>query len=537
VTAGRAGVARRGRQLIVVLGAGLLVSASWAPPAAPGRGDVVVPLARASLGHDIDGILADPRLRGADVGVLVRDARSGEVLYARNPENRLVPASNAKLLTSVAAMEALGPEYTFETSVEAVGSRAGPLVPGDLYLRGGGDPTMQAADYDVLAAGVAARGVRTVTGRLVADDTRFDARRLGSAWAWDDEPFAYAAQVSALTVSADAVDDAGSITVETRPGSGPGVPAQVRLLPGTGYVRVVDQATTGPAGSTPTVGVERQHGTNTLLVTGSIPARGAVTSSLSSVWEPTGYAAAVLRDALLRHGVRVLGTISTGSTPATARPLASRRSMPLSQLLTPFLKLSNNGIAEVLTKAMGRAASGAGTWPAGLRVVIDTLHRLGVGIDAGALADGSGLSTNDLLTPRQISDLLVAVQGRPWFRSWYEALPIAGAPDPLVGGTLAGRMGGTRAAGNVHAKTGTLGGVSALSGYVTDADGQPLVFSIMENDYLSGAPKDLEDAIAVELAGFSGTRVGAAPHPAPPRAAAAVDRHGRQVECSWIGAC
>jgi D-alanyl-D-alanine carboxypeptidase/D-alanyl-D-alanine-endopeptidase (penicillin-binding protein 4) len=525
------------RQLISAIGAGLIVSASWAPQAGQARGAVPSPLAQASLAHDIDRILADPRLDGAGVGVLVRDARSGEVLYAHRRADRLVPGSNAKLVTSVAAMEVLGPDYRFETSVDAVGRRVGPLLSGDLHLRGGGDPTMQAADYDALAARVAELGVRTVTGRLVADDTAFDARRLGSSWGWDDEPFAYAAQVSALTVAADPVGDAGSITVETRPGSGAGGRPQARLVPDTPYVTVLNQATTGPAGSAESISVERRHGTNTILVTGSIPAGSAPTPALSSVWEPTGYAAAVFRDALSRHGVRVLGMTATGATPASARPIASRRSMPLSLLLTPWLKLSNNGIAEVLTKAMGRAVSGQGTWPAGVRAVTDAVRRLGADIVPGALADGSGLTTNDLLTPSQISDLLIAVQSRPWFPIWFAALPVAGMPDRLVGGTLASRMRGTRAMGNVHAKTGTLNGVSALSGYVTDADGEPLVFSIMENNLLSAAPKDLEDAIAIVLAGFSRSGTGVAPHPTPPRAAPAIDTRGRAVECSWIGAC
>jgi D-alanyl-D-alanine carboxypeptidase/D-alanyl-D-alanine-endopeptidase (penicillin-binding protein 4) len=524
-------------RLVSVIGAGLIVSASWAPQAGPARGAVPGPLAQASLAHDIDPILADRRLDGAGVGVLVRDARSGEVLYTRRRANRLVPGSNAKLMTSAAAMEVLGPDYRFETSVEEAGRRVGQVLSGDLHLRGGGDPTMQAADYDALAARVAELGVRTVTGRLVADDTAFDARRLGSSWGWDDEPFAYAAQVSALTVAADPLADAGSITVETRPGSGAGVRLQVRLVPDTRYVTVVNRATTGPAGSAESVSVERQHGTNTVLVTGSMPAGSAATPSLSSVWEPTGYAAAVFRDALSRHGVRVLGVTATGATPASAHPIASRRSMPLSLLLTPWLKLSNNGIAEVLTKAMGRAVSGEGTWPAGMRAVTDAVHRLGVDIGPGALADGSGLTTNDLLTPSQISDLLIAAQARPWFPTWFAALPVAGMPDRLVGGTLASRMRGTRAMGNVHAKTGTLNGVSALSGYVTDADGELLVFSIMENNILSAAPKDLEDAIAVVLAGFSRTGTGAPPHQAPPRAAPAHELRGRAVECSWIGAC
>jgi D-alanyl-D-alanine carboxypeptidase/D-alanyl-D-alanine-endopeptidase (penicillin-binding protein 4) len=202
--------------------------------------------------------------------------------------------------------------------------------------------------------------------------------------------------------------------------------------------------------------------------------------------------------------------------------------MPLSELLVPFLKLSNNMHAEILTKAMGRKVAGQGTWAAGLKVAADFAKANGVQVLN--LRDGSGLSRRDGVTPGSIAQLLTAVRAKPWFKTWYDALPIAGNAQRFVGGTLRNRMANTPAANNVHAKTGTLTGVTSLSGYVTSAEGEPLVFSILLNQYLSGAPTDIQDKIAVRLARF--TRAAPVDTVSPLRAPAATG--SADLECSWL---
>lgn len=485
----------------------------------------------------IDGVLANSRLAGAQADVLVRSATDGSVLYSQSPNNRLIPASNDKLYSSTAALALLGPDYTFNTTVATTGSQQGPVVTGDLYLKGTGDPTMQAADYDKLAANVAAKGIRVVKGHLVVDDTFFDHRQLGNNWAWDNNPFSFQPEISALTVAANSNFDIGSLTVETAPASVPGQPAHVSTLPATNYVQIENHATTGVAGSDNTIAAERKLGVNTIVVTGSIPAGSAAEDDLSTVTDPTGYAASLFRNALLQHGVVLAGGTTRGALPGTNHVVTSRASMPLSQLYTPFLKLSNNGIAETLVKAMGAKVNGAGTWDAGLDAELTAAHdQLGVDTGDVQIVDGSGLSNLDFTTPQQATNLLLAAKQKPWFGTWYNALPIAGQSDPLVGGTLRSRMVGTAAAGNVHAKTGSLVGVSALSGYVTDADGEQLVFSVMENNYIHGSVKSLEDAIAVDLANFSRTSgVQGVTVQQPVSALTSLTGAGKSdsLECSW----
>ncbi|WP_422738532.1 D-alanyl-D-alanine carboxypeptidase/D-alanyl-D-alanine endopeptidase [Micromonospora sp. WMMD729] len=480
----------------------------------------------------IDAILADSRLAGAQTSVVVVDTSTGATLYDRNGERRLVPASNTKLLTSTAALGLLGPGHHFRTDVQSTGSRRAGLLAGSLYLRGGGDPTMLAADYDALAAQVATTGVRVVTGNLVADDTRYDRTRLGPDWTWDDEPYYYAAQVSALTVAPDTDYDAGTVIVHATPADRAGVPPVVTTTPPTGYLRVDNRAETVSAGET-SISIEREHGSNTIVVTGQIAVGDEPASDWVTVWEPTGLAAEVFRAALHRHGVRVLGRTVLGQpTPTTAHPVASHESMSLGELMTPFLKLSNNGHAEVLTKEIGRVLSGTGTWSAGLTAISE--YVADTGMDTGTLRqrDGSGLSRRNLVPAAEFVDLLTAVRAQPWFATWYAALPIAGQPERFVGGTLRSRMAGTPAAGNVHAKTGSLTGVSGLSGYVTSADGHLLAFSILLNNYLTASVKALEDQIAVTLAGHHGDGASTARVAAPevPQA----PRTPEGVECSWV---
>ncbi|TVS99684.1 D-alanyl-D-alanine carboxypeptidase/D-alanyl-D-alanine-endopeptidase [Amycolatopsis bartoniae] len=499
---------RRKGLLALLIAAVVVAAPSAVPVAAPSD----------ALGQDLGALLAASSLKGADIGLVVRKADTGEVLYTSQSDRRRQPASNAKLLTTMSALDVLGPQYRFHTSVEGAGRQVGSLLAGDLYLRGGGDPTMLASDYDALAAQVAASGVRTVAGSLFADDSFFDKTRLAPGWAWDDEPYYYDAQTSGLTIAPDTDYDAGSVLVTVTPGAA-GAPPSVTVTPPNSYVRVVNTAVTGPGSLT----VDREHGTNTITVSG---ATSGVVREWMAVWEPTGLAASVFRDALARHGVRVLGGTRFAPTPAGTRALAGHDSITVAQLLTPFLKRSNNMHAEALVKT-----AGGGSWDTGIAKLEQDFPSFGVNAADLRLVDGSGLSRMDEVSPDQLADALLGARGKPWFPEFYAALPVAGNPDRMIGGTLSTRMAGTPAAGKVHAKTGSMTGVSALSGYVTAADGEELVFAMVSNQTL-GSPRAVEDAVAIRLAEYGGA---SDVHQAT--AAARMATTDEELECSWARSC
>ncbi|MGU3309476.1 D-alanyl-D-alanine carboxypeptidase/D-alanyl-D-alanine-endopeptidase [Pseudomonas sp. M5A4_2d] len=453
---------------------------------------------KTASGPSLDQLLADPALHGATVSLMVRDARSGTTLYEHNPRTRLVPASNLKLLTTAAAMDVLGPQYRFATQLLSNGIRQGDRLTGNLYLRGLGDPTIQFADYRALAAQLASQGVRQVQGDLVFDDTWFDAERLGVDWSHDDETTYYGAQISALTVSPNADFDAGSVLVTAKAPARVGQPVNVDIFPPTDYLQLSNRAVSGPGN---TYGINRRHGTNLLQLSGAV-APGRQSEQLVSVWEPTQLVANLFEQALAQQGITVLGRrVMGGASPATATVLAEHQSAPLQELITPLLKLSNNNMSEALLKAMGRKTANSGTAAAGVVAVAGFLKRQGLDTATLSQVDGSGLSRRNLVSSQNLTDLLLAASKQPWFSAWYNALPIAGNTDRMTGGSLSYRLRGTTAENNLHAKTGSMGGVSSLSGYITDAHGRQLVFSMLTNNYVvAGAQvKGLENRVAVAL--------------------------------------
>ncbi|RMT95285.1 hypothetical protein ALP39_03061 [Pseudomonas marginalis pv. marginalis] len=446
----------------------------------------------------LERLLADPALNGATVSLMVRDARSGSTLYQHNPRTRLIPASNLKLLTTAAAMDVLGPQYRFATQLLSNGPQQGERLTGNLYLRGLGDPTTQFADYQALAAQLASQGVRQVQGDLVFDDSFFDAERLGVDWAQDDESTYYGAQISALTVSPNADFDAGTLIVTAKAPVIAGQPVTVSLSPPTDYVQLSNHAVSGPGDS---YGITRQHGTNLLQLTGTL-APGKQSRQWVSVWEPTQLVATLFEQALAQQGIEVLGRrVIGGASPGTARVLAEHQSAPLQALITPLLKLSNNNMSEALLKAMGRKTVNAGTAQAGAAAVAAFMRRQGLDPATLVQVDGSGLSRRNLVSSQNLTDLLLATARQPWFDAWYSALPIAGNADRMTGGSLRYRLRGTAAENNLHAKTGSMAGVSSLSGYITDAQGRRLVFSMISNNYLSDAApiRALENRVALAL--------------------------------------
>ncbi|MGP4063424.1 D-alanyl-D-alanine carboxypeptidase/D-alanyl-D-alanine endopeptidase [Oceanobacillus sp. M65] len=458
----------------------------------------------ANLEEKLRHILDNEQLDGAITGVNIMQAETGEQLFSQDGDIRLHPASNMKILTAAAALETLGKDYQFSTEVLTNGKKRGKVLHGDLYLKGKGDPTLLKEDLDQFAKELKTQGIQKVKGDLIGDDTWYDDVRLSQDLNWSDEPFYTGAQVSALTLSPNEDYDAGTVIVQVSPADEPGGKAEISLSPETDYVTIENKTKMVPADESKDISIEREHGTNTIVVEGTMPVDGSNSRSWSSVWEPTGYALDVFKKALEEENIQFIGKSEekTGATPEDAQLLTSKQSMPLHELLIPFMKLSNNGHGEVLTKEMGKVVAGEGSWDEGLDVIEDVAAQFGMDKDTIQLRDGSGMSHKTMIPASDLAQFLYEIQATDWFSEFQYALPIAGESDRFVGGTLRNRMTEEPAKGNVTAKTGSLTGVSTLSGYVTSADGEELIFSILINNYLgsSSSMRAIEDDIATTLA-------------------------------------
>lgn len=460
-------------------------------------GDVETPAPfRSALSVSIDPILDAPGLSGGISGVVVARMDSGHVFYARNAGLRLMPASNLKLLTSAAALLKLGEAHRYRTEVRyrKQNLEDGRLY-GDLYLVGGGDPTLMPEDLGLLAEQVRQAGIRRIVGRVVGDDSRFDAFRFGEAWSWDYLSEGYAAPVSALNLNRNV------IRVMVEPGDAPGSPARVKTDPDQSCIPVDSGATTGQADTQTTIRIERPFGSDRIVVSGSIAVDenpSALPSVRIAVPNPALFAASVFAAKLRAAGVAVDFDAGTGPCPDGCEAIG-HDSPPISEIVNLLNKPSDNLIAECLLKSMSpanREASAA----AGRSVALEQLRNLGLDTEPVRMADGSGLSRRNFVTARFLADLLSKMAGTPVGKVFRNSLPVAG-----VDGTLANRMKGTLAQGNVLAKTGFIGEVSSLSGYVRTKYGEDLVFAIIMNNHpgTAAAAREAQDRIAVLLAGWN----------------------------------
>ncbi len=463
-----------------------------------------------ALAAEVDSALAGPDFARASWGVVVQSLDNGQVLYRRNAERLFLPASNLKLLTAAAALARLGPDFRWTTAVLARGTRTGDTLTGDLVVVGRGDPTFSTDamgdSSDVLRSlrpfsdSLKARGIHVVRGRVAGDASLFTGPPLGSGWAWDDLDADYSAPVGALQFNESVA------WILATPGASAGQPVSLVLQPPAAGLRVFATAVTAPSDSTlARLAWNRAPFGDSVSVSGSLPAGHAPVRLPVSVPDPTRYFTAALTEALTEGGIAIRGESLAVAPPAET--LFVWHSPPLSTVLPLFLKPSQNQIGETLLRTLGAEAGGAGSVDSGRSVVRSVLTGFGVPPDAYVLADGSGLSRYDFVAPSALAQVLAALYARPDFPALYAALPVAG-----VDGTLATRLKGTAAAGNVHAKTGSLTGVRSLSGFVKDADGENLLFVMLVNNFTvpQRVVEAAQDQVVVRLANFSRARTGAA---------------------------
>jgi D-alanyl-D-alanine carboxypeptidase/D-alanyl-D-alanine-endopeptidase (penicillin-binding protein 4) len=470
-----------------------------------------------TLPDRVAAVLSAPDLAQGFWGIEVVSLATGKTLYSQNADKLFTPASNTKLFTTAAALALIGPDYKFRTTVETTGTldRYGRLN-GDLVLVGHGDPNLSGRElpYDLktqrnddpiqalesLADTLVQKGVKFVDGDIVADDSYFAFERYGEGWSQDDLVWADGAPVSALTINDN------TVFVNILPADRPGEKAFVSVKPFAEYYRLDNRVITTPAGTARKFFVNREPGSTVLTLWGNMPLDDSGANEALAIEDPAEFAAGLFRQLLEKRGIIVYGrqrthhtelaTLSTFSVTATApshggsdgqpRPLktdqpitlASYESKPLLQDVRVINKVSQNLHAEILLRLLGRERGNAGTIEAGLEVLRGFLTQAGISSDQYVFFDGSGLSRQNLVTPHAIVQLLRYSSAQPWGTDYKATLPVAG-----VDGSLTDRLTSPHVQKRVLAKTGSLGGVKALSGFATTGSGEVLAFSILSNNF------------------------------------------------------
>lgn len=470
----------------------------------------------AELRARVAEIIHRPGLARAQVGVKIASLDSGQVLFEENADKLYMPASNMKIYTVAAALDKLSPDFRFVTSVYAP-AKPDPdgVIKGDLTIYGRGDPSFSATfnngDYwkaiNDLAQKIADAGVKKIDGDLIGDESYFRGPPFGAGWEWDDLQSYDGAPISALSVNNNAVD------VLVRSGGGSGSSCLVTTGPSVASVSIANRCVMGGGRS---ISIVRDIGSNVIEVSGTLPVGDQGYTGIVSVPDPALTFAYMLRTSLLQRGVMISGRTRTMTAEQRSNsPFNSSNLVEVTKVLSPSLgeiaaktlKPSQNLYTEMILRALGEIAGPKGdpkiktSSDAGHEVVKQFAATAGLDPNSYALADGSGLSRHNLISASGTMQLLVYMSRHRYANAFRDALPVAG-----IDGTLRNRLKDNATQGNIHAKTGTINQVASLSGYVTSAAGERLVFSIIVNNLPQEANvrRSYIDEIATQLASFNG---------------------------------
>ncbi len=467
------------------------------------------------LRRALESIVENPAFEHAQIAVSVIDPATGRVLFEHNAGKNLLPASNGKLYTTAAALDLLGPSWHYETPLLASGEVIDGVLYGPLLVVGSGDPVIggRLNDGDLTevfrgwAEALKSAGIRTIQGDIIGDDNFLDDLQLGAGWSWDDEPYYYSAEISALSFNDNVVDFTLEPTV-------PGGPTRMSWAPhNTTYVTPRNASRTVSSTEKRQNAYTRERAGNNMVLSSLVREDTPANHSIS-IHNPTLFFVHVLREVLIDQGIAVIGhgvdvdDLSIAPDPFAFRAISVHQSPPMSEIVMAVNKPSQNLYAELLLKTIGatlpdttsEAAPGSAEmgWDVGIR----TMAAAQIDTSRFRMVDGSGLSRMDYVSARMTTKLLAYMwthENPEVTTAFVTSLPIAG-----VDGTLEARMTDGLAYGNARAKTGTLTGHSSLSGYVRTTAGTELAFSIMMNNYTlpSDHARDLQDEIVETLASF-----------------------------------
>ncbi len=455
-------------------------------------------LALSRLVHAITQLQNSSLMRHGMLGVSITSGETAETLIGVNTDQSLPPASTLKLVTTAAALEVLGENFTFETFLEYDGVITDGLLKGNLYIRGTGDPSLgsprfrdrtdSATVFNNWLQSIQKAGIRGIQGRIFADASYFDPLGIGDSWEWGDVANGYGAGVSGLNWNENAC------RIYFRTGTRTGDPAQLlRVEPALPDTRYINLVTTGPPGSGDKTLIRPSGHANILVIDGTVPRSRNEYSIRGAIFNPELLLAGFFTDFLVHNDIRVgdKAAIWMPSGTASARKtLHTHRSPPLSDLCRQTNWWSINLYAEALLKMATKKMTGKTDFKSAAEALTSFWILKGVNVSGLLFKDGSGLSGSGLMTPRNVTDILNTVTRFRSFPAFYESIPIAGES-----GTVRSKSFGRNL--NVRAKSGSIEGTRAYAGYINTRSGNRLSFVINAHRYLP----DSSSKVVQELMG------------------------------------
>ena len=463
------------------------------------------------LAPALDPLLADPLLREAKVAVQVVDLATGEEVWAIDGDRALVPASVTKVVTSAAALRALGPTFRWSTELLRDGEiNDEGVLEGDLYIRGSGDPTFVIEKMWKLLQDLQLAGVVEINGDIVFDEGFFDQSYLIPGWDKKTDVEGgpgYFAPVNALPLNFN------TAALVITPAAVKDAPARVELETRAGAIAIENTTVTVSEKKRGWIGIEREVDPRTQVVTfkveGDVPLRSEVQRHYRAVGSPLAWFMSATQPMIKSAGIKYTGKFRTGETPDAAIQIVELKSPPLHEILNHTNKYSSNFMAEIALKTMGAVKKGRpGTTAKGVQVVNEYLAGIGVPVKDLQIVNGSGLSHETWMAPSHINAVLMDMWHDPRLRhEFFASLAVGG-----VDGTLRGRFGKAEHEGLVRGKTGSLSGVYCLAAVVEGGDGRSYGFTFLVNDLDRTRPaRAMQDQLGEAILSWTG-----APQPVAP---------------------
>jgi len=444
-----------------------------------------------SLKTKIDNILKDKFFDRCLIAIQVEDMTTNKTLFKKNEKMLLHPASNMKIITTTTGLIYLGPDYEFKTDLYYDGFVSNDTLNGNLYFVGGCDPDFITQDFYGFVDAIKTLNISVINGNIYGDISFKDSLLWGNGWMWDDDPSFDSPYLSALNLNDNCVE---VIVQQSDYLDQP----TVSFNPNTNYVSVKNQITND---GTKKFEISRNwlERKNEIIVKGKYPKSIKYTSEFVNVLEPAKYFLTVFSEVLDSNNLKLIGNVGIKKLPEQIILLNSFN-RKYSDIVDNLNKTSDNLSAEMTLLALAEKFYGK---PAnaknGIYVIDKMVELVGLKPEDYRLVDGSGVSHYNVVTAELLSAILKYFyqERTELYTILYNSFPIAG-----VDGTLENRMRNTLAEKNVHAKTGTITGVSTLSGYVTSKKNHTLAFSIMIQNYVgsSSKAKEVQDQICKILA-------------------------------------